>query len=311
MKCPESTATVRSAGSSASSAIESARGSRWVASPASSNGASRQEPSAISRSSPGVARKPAVGHAGGEQRLGRRGGVADDARRATGRCAPSDSSSRSTCTTFAPRAISLPSRVVQRVRSAPKASTRSASAISRAAIGEANPPEMPTAQAEPSNRPWPIAEVASTAPIASPRRSSGSRAPASTAPRPATITGRRAAAISVGDLRHDVGRGRRALGLAQQPGRGAAGRRLGLDVERHVEHDRAAARRARGAAPARCRRRRSRPSGCARAPRRAWPRGRAGRSRSSSGSPRAAPRPRARAAACGSWPPRSGRSARS
>ena len=147
-------------------------------------------------------------------------------RRATGRCAPSDSSSRSTCTTFAPRAISAPSRVVQRVRPAPKASTRSASAISRAAIGEAKPPEMPTAHGEPSNRPWPIAEVASTAPIASPRRSSGSRAPASTAPRPATITGRRAAAISSATSATASGAGAGRSGSRSRPGGGAAGRRL-------------------------------------------------------------------------------------
>ena len=86
--------------------------------------------------------------------------------------------------------------VVQRVSAAPNARTRSDSATSRAASGEANPPEIPTAHGEPANRPCPIAEVASTAPIASPSRSSGSRAPASTAPRPAMITGRRAAAIS-------------------------------------------------------------------------------------------------------------------
>ena len=48
--------------------------------------------------------------------------------------------------------------------------------MSRAATGEAKPPEIPTAHGEPANSPWPIAEVASTAPIASPSASSGSRA---------------------------------------------------------------------------------------------------------------------------------------
>ena len=145
----------------------------------------------------------------------------------TGRCAPSDSSSRSTCTTLAPRAISAPSRVVQRVSEAPKARIRSASAISRAATGEAKPPEMPTAHGEPSNSPWPMAEVASTAPIASPRRSSGSRAPARTAPRPATISGRRAAAISsatsaTASGAGDGGSGSRSRPGAAPPGAGSA-----------------------------------------------------------------------------------------
>ena len=108
--------------------------------------------------------------------------------------------------------------MVQRVSAAPNASTRSASAISRAAIGEAKPPEIPTAHAEPSNSPWPIAEVASTAPIASPRRSSGSRAPASTAPRPATITGRRAAAIRSATSATASGAGAGRSGSRSRPG---------------------------------------------------------------------------------------------
>jgi hypothetical protein len=92
--------------------------------------------------------------------------------------------------------MSAPSRVVQRVSEAPKASTRSASAISRPATGEAKPPEMPSAQGDPANRPWPIADVASTAPMASPSASSASPAFERTAPRPAMMTGRRLAAIS-------------------------------------------------------------------------------------------------------------------
>ena len=93
-------------------------------------------------------------------------------------------------------AISAPSRVVQRVSEAPNARTRSDSTISREATGDAKPPEIPTAHGEPANSPCPIAEVASTAPIASPSASSASRAPDNTAPRPAMMTGRRAAAMS-------------------------------------------------------------------------------------------------------------------
>ena len=117
---------------------------------------------------------------------------------------------------MAPGAISAPSRVVQRVSEAPNASTRSEAAISRAATGEAKPPEIPTAHGEPANSPWPIAEVASTAPIASPSASSGSRAPDSTAPRPAMMTGRRAAAISSA-----------TSAIASGEGAGACGARAG------------------------------------------------------------------------------------
>ena len=92
--------------------------------------------------------------------------------------------------------MSAPSRVVQRVSEAPKASTRSDAAISRAATGEAKPPEIPTAHGDPAKSPWPIAEVASTAPMASPSASSASPALERTAPRPAMTTGRWLAAIS-------------------------------------------------------------------------------------------------------------------
>src|SRR3954449_10241105 len=57
---------------------------------------------------------------------------------------------------------------------APTLSTTSAWAINSAAIGEAKPPEMPRSQGLPAKRPLATAEVASSAPRASPRRSSGS-----------------------------------------------------------------------------------------------------------------------------------------
>ncbi len=77
---------------------------------------------------------------------------------------------------------------------APAATTRSADRSSSAATGLANPPAIPSAYGLPANSPLPSADVASTAPIRSASSSSARRAPARTAPRPATIAGRRAPA---------------------------------------------------------------------------------------------------------------------
>ena len=72
---------------------------------------------------------------------------------------------------------------------APKAITTSASASRRWAVGEAKPPEIPSANGSPANRPLPTAEVASTAPLSSPRRRNAGPAPDKTAPRPPMIAG--------------------------------------------------------------------------------------------------------------------------
>jgi hypothetical protein len=120
----------------------------------------------------------------------------------------------STWTTRAPGAIRAPFAVVHRVRRAPKARIRSLSPMISAASGEANPPLMPSENGCPLKIPWPIAEVASGAPIASLSRSSGSRASARTAPRPATITGRCACSIAATTSRSASGDGAGGAGSA-------------------------------------------------------------------------------------------------
>ena len=77
---------------------------------------------------------------------------------------------------------------------APNAITTSESASSRCAVGEAKPPEIPTANGSPANSPFATAEVARIAPLTSPSRRSAGPAPDSTAPRPAMIAGRSAPA---------------------------------------------------------------------------------------------------------------------
>ena len=76
MKCPESTTTVRSSGSIASSAIVSVRGSRRALS---SYGTWRQAPASISSRERGGAAARGVAVERRDERLGGRGGVADDA----------------------------------------------------------------------------------------------------------------------------------------------------------------------------------------------------------------------------------------
>src|SRR5207244_2477706 len=114
--------------------------------------------------------------------------------RSTFRWTPIARGSRSTWMTTACGPMSLPWAVVHAFKEAPKASTRSAWAISSDASGEAKPPEMPRFHCEREKSPLATAEVASSAPTASPTRSSASPAPASTAPRPARISGRSAPA---------------------------------------------------------------------------------------------------------------------
>ena len=144
---------------------------------------------------------------------------------------------------------------------------------------------------------------------ASPSASSGSRAPESTAPRPAMMTGRRAAAMSSATSAMAAGDG--AGGGRQRGGRGSVGGgRLRLHVERHAQQHRPPLH-LRAAEGPRDIVRRARPRvhalGRPRRPSSPAPPGRAG---SSSAAPRPAPRRRSAAAACAPWPPRSGPSSR-
>ena len=122
------------------------------------------------------------------------------------------SASRSTCATRVPGPISVPCRVVHWFSAAPKLTTTSDSASSRAPTGVAKPPEMPTANGSPAKSPLATAEVASTAPVSSPSSRRAGPAPASTAPRPATIAGREAPASSAASSSTDPGRGAASSG---------------------------------------------------------------------------------------------------
>ena len=86
--------------------------------------------------------------------------------------------------------ISLPCRIVHMLSEQPQPTITSASLISSAASGVANPPLTSRFHGLPPNRPLATAEVASSAPHASASRSSAAAWPR--APRPATNTGRRA-----------------------------------------------------------------------------------------------------------------------
>ena len=77
-------------------------------------------------------------------------------------------------------------------RAQPKPTTMSAAAISSAARGDAKPPDTSSDHGLPWNKPLATAEVASSAPVASPSASSSDRA--CRAPRPAISTGRWASA---------------------------------------------------------------------------------------------------------------------
>ena len=78
--------------------------------------------------------------------------------------------------------ISPPCRVVHMFSAAPNAITTSDSASSRCAVGDANPPEIPTANGSPAKNPLATAEVAkhSSGQLA---RAGAARAPHPTAPR--------------------------------------------------------------------------------------------------------------------------------
>ncbi len=151
--------------------------------------------------------------------------------------APSAARSSSTWTTVASAAISRPCRVVHMFRAQPHPTTRSASAISSAASGDAKPPDTSSDQSLPLNSPRATAEVASSAPYRSASASSASRQPGPRDPRPAMNTGRSALAKR---LRQAVERlvVRRPLwrGRTRQPG-GPQHARLGLQVQRQVEQD--------------------------------------------------------------------------
>ena len=84
--------------------------------------------------------------------------------------------------------ISLPCRVVHMFSEQPQPTITSASLISSAASGEANPPLTSRFQGLPRNSPLATAEVASSAPHASASRSRSAARPR--APRPAMNTGR-------------------------------------------------------------------------------------------------------------------------
>ena len=110
--------------------------------------------------------------------------------RCTGRCVPIAAGSSSTWTSVACGGISLPCRVVHMFSEQPQPTMTSASPISSAASGVANPPLTSRFHGLPRNRPLATAEVASSAPHASASRSSSAARPR--APRPAMNTGRRA-----------------------------------------------------------------------------------------------------------------------
>ena len=187
MKWPESTATVRSSGNSASSAIDSVRGSmrpsragvlvRLVAPRA--GGDLRGQRGVAGRRRSGTPRveqrqRAVVGRVADDGQVDRVVGadrvrieVDLDDLRVRGRC-------------------SAPWRVVQHVqRGAEGEHEVGLAAISRAASGEAKPPEMPSAHGSRRTGRWPIAEVAS-------RRRARRRAPrAARARRRAPRRGRR------------------------------------------------------------------------------------------------------------------------
>ena len=153
----------------------------------------------------------------------------------------------------------------------PQPTTRSAPRISSAASGEAKPPVTSRSHGSPRNRPLATAEVASSAPHAlGQRRQRLAPAPRG-APRPATNTGRRAAASSVGQRRRprSGARHRRRAG-AGRPAARPAGPVDGLRActsSGRFEHHRAPLRRRRSGTPRRRRRRPCPARGPAAAPR--------------------------------------------
>ena len=121
--------------------------------------------------------------------------------------------------------ISVPCRVVHMFSAQPQPTTRSASRISSAASGEANPPEMPSDERSPANSPLATAEVASSAPERRAERRA-TRGPAPRAPRPATKTGRSRPRSGRGQFVDRSGRGRTGAGTADRRQRGVRRRRL-------------------------------------------------------------------------------------
>ena len=184
--------------------------------------------------------------------------IADDGHDRTRWWAPIASASWSIWITVARRAeqpaVARRPHVQRRPR---RPARRPPAAISSAAAGEAKPPEMPSAHGLPANRPLATADVASSAPSMSASCSSGSRASASTAPRPAMISGAlaRASASAASTMAAAAGRTGRSGGGVRRHGvpivRALArpGRRAAASAPP------AAARPGRGAGPQRRRRR--------------------------------------------------------
>ena len=179
MKCPESTASVRSAGSACSRAIESVLGSIRSGAFTSSKGWCAHEPRAIRSSQ--IRRTPASRVHPGRfelrgQRAGRRGRVPDDARvgvEVTADRVRVDIHLHD----LRPCATRWPCRVDHMFSVAPNDSSRSAPPMSSAASGDANPPVIPSDHGLPANRPLATADVASSAPMRSASSSSAGPAP--------------------------------------------------------------------------------------------------------------------------------------
>ena len=240
MKLPESTASWRLAGSSGvqpgAQACVGRSCSRWRD--------RRTAPAASGLRSEADEPRPGFGSHAGPPPRASRSATAGPVRptspstpRSTGRRRPRAAGSSSTCTSAVPGPRSRPCRVVQLVRLQPQATTRSASVISSAASGVAKPPQIPRSYASSANVPAATAEVVSSAPTRS--ASAAISGPYASAPRPARKTGRSASAQQVGQSIGDP-RVRRRSGCRPATARAAGGDLGGLDVERQVEHDRAA-----------------------------------------------------------------------
>src|SRR5436309_1407524 len=109
------------------------------------------------------------------------------------------------------------------LRATPAPSTTSALEISSAAVGDAKPPEIPSDHGFPANNPLATAEVASNPPSLSASDSSGARADASRAPRPAIINGLRArsSASAASEMADGDGHAGRSNGGSAAGGSGA------------------------------------------------------------------------------------------
>ena len=236
MKCPESTASVRSAGSIASSASDSARGSSRPSLPASWNGASRHEPCGDLPLEPGPGAEAGAGDAGGEQRLRGGGRVADDG----GVDRPVGAERLLVDVDLHDRGAAGDQRAVTRR----PAGQRGAEGEDQ--VGLADQPRRDRRR-EPARDPdRPRRALEQAVPHRRGRQHGADRGPEALERLPRAGEhgaparhdhGPARGRDQCGDLRDRPGRGRgpRRLGRHARPG--APGRRLRLDVERHVEHD--------------------------------------------------------------------------